>query len=172
MNRSVLAPSALWSMAKESLSTWSDDFAPSMGAGIAYYTAFSIAPLLILVIAIAGLFFGTDAAGGYVYAQIAGLLGQEGAKAVQDMVERASNTDEGIVATLVSGGLLLVGATTVFAELQSDLDRIWKAPVAKKASGLWGLIRGRILSLGLVASIGFLLVVRKYSGRHYSVDSC
>jgi len=159
MNRSALAPSALWSMAKESISSWIDDFAPSMGAGIAYYTAFSIAPLLVLVIAIAGFFFGSDAASGYVYAQIAGLLGQEGGKAVQEMVERANSTDEGIVATLISGGLLLVGATTVFGELQSDLDRIWKAPAAKKPGGLWGLIRGRLLSLGLVVSIGFLLLV-------------
>jgi len=146
-------------MTKESVSAWIDDFAPSMGAGIAYYTAFSIAPLLILVIAIAGFFFGTDAASGYVYAQVAGLLGQDGAKAVQDMVERASSADEGIVATLISGGLLLLGATTVFGELQSDLDRIWKAPAAKKPGGLWGMVRGRLLSLGLVVSIGFLLLV-------------
>ena len=159
MNRAALAPSALWSMAKESVSSWMDDFAPSMGAGIAYYTAFSIAPLLILVIAIAGLFFGTDAASGYVYGQIAGLLGQEGAKAVQEMVERASSTEQGIFATLISGGLLLVGATTVFSELQSDLDRIWKAPAAKEPGGLWSLLRGRLLSLGLVVSIGFLLLV-------------
>jgi membrane protein len=146
-------------MARETVAGWLGDFAPSMGAGIAYYTAFSLAPLLIIVIAVAGLFFGEDAASGYVYTQLADLLGREGADAVRGMVERAGKTDEGIIAPLVSVALLAVGATTVFAELQSDLDRIWKAPAAKQREGLWGLLRRRVLSLGLVVSIGFLMLV-------------
>jgi len=149
----------LWSMAKESVSAWIEDFAPSMGAAIAYYTAFSIAPLIIIVIAIAGLVFGEEAASGYLYAQVSGLLGDEGGKAVQGMVESASSSGKGIMATIVGIVLLIVGATTVFGELQTDLDRIWKAPAAKKAEGVWGLLRSRVLSLGLVVSIGFLLLV-------------
>ena len=146
-------------MARETVTSWLGDFAPSMGAGIAYYTAFSIGPLLIIVIAIAGLVFGEDAASGYVYAQVRDMLGREGAAAVQTMVERAGETREGILAPVIGLGLLLVGATTVFAELQSDLDRIWKAPAAKQREGLWGLLRRRVLSLGLVVSIGFLMLV-------------
>ncbi|HET9693110.1 MAG TPA: YihY/virulence factor BrkB family protein [Steroidobacteraceae bacterium] len=159
MHREALSPAAMWSMARETVSGWLGDFAPSMGAGIAYYTAFSIGPLLIIVIAIAGLFFGQEAASGYVYTQIGELLGTEGAEAVRTMVNRAGETEEGILAPIIGLGLLFVGATTVFAELQSDLDRIWKAPAAKQTEGIWGLLRRRVLSLGLVVSIGFLMLV-------------
>ena len=156
---SAFAPTALWSMVKETAAAWLDDFAPSMGAGIAFYTAFSIAPLLVIVMAIAGFFFGADAASGYLYAQLKGLLGDEGARFIQAMVASASNTGEGIVGTIIGGSLLLLAATTVFAELQSDLDRIWKAPAVKNDEGLWALIRARLLSLGLVVSVGFLMLV-------------
>jgi membrane protein len=159
MKRVVWSPSVLWPMIKKSASAWSDDFAPSMGAAIAYYTAFSIAPLLVIVIAIAGLVFGREAASGQLYAQLGGLIGDDGAKAVEGLVASASDTGSGIVATIIGVALLIVGATTVFAELQSDLDRIWKAPAVKKPEGLWGMIRSRLLSLGLVVSIGFLLLV-------------
>jgi membrane protein len=159
MHRSALKPAALWTMTKESAVAWTDDFAPSMGAAIAYYTAFSIAPLLIIVIGIAGLFFGREAASGQIYAQIAGLVGDDGAKAVQGLVESAGRFGGGLVPTLVGITLLLIGATTVFAELQTDLDRIWKAPAVKQPEGLLGIIRGRVLSLGMVISIGFLLLV-------------
>lgn len=158
MNRAALAPSALWSMTKEAVNAWSDDFAPSMGAAIAYYTAFSIAPLIVIVLAIAGFFFGHEAAGGYLYGQLAGLLGRDGAQAVQDMVASARDPGEGVLATALGAALLVLGATTVFAELQSDLDRIWKAPAAKRPEGVWGLLRSRVLSLGLVVSIGFVML--------------
>jgi len=151
--------SSLWPLAKEAGSAWVDDFAPSMGAAIAYYTAFSIAPMLIIVIAIAGLVFGSEAAGGYIYAQLGALLGDQGAQTVQAMVESAQDTGEGILATAIGVALLVVSATTVFAELQTDLDRIWKAPAAEKSEGFWGLIRSRLLSLGLVVSIGFVLMI-------------
>ncbi len=159
MHRQALSPAAFWSLVRETVTGWLGDFAPSMGAGIAYYTAFSIGPLLIIVIAIAGMFFGQEAASGYVYAQIGDLLGQDGADAVRTMVSRAGETGEGMLAPVIGLALLLVGATTVFAELQSDLDRIWKAPAAKHTEGLWGLLRRRVLSLGLVVSIGFLMLV-------------
>ena len=159
MNRAALAPAALWAMIKESVSAWDDDFASSMGAAIAYYTAFSIAPLLIIVIAIAGFFFGREAASGYLYTQLAGILGSDGAQAIQGMVRSASDTGDGVIATVIGIVLLGVGATTVFAELQTDLDRIWKAPAVKKAEGIWALLRSRLLSFGLVISIGFVMLV-------------
>ncbi len=158
IDRSAFAPRNLWSMARESFSAWVDDFAPSMGAGIAYYTAFSIAPLLVIVIAIAGFVWGEDAASGYLYAQLAGVLGDDGTQVVQAMVASASDTSKGVIATIVGVVLLAVGATTVFAELQSDLDRIWKAPAARQTSGLWSFLRARVLSFGLVVSIGFLMI--------------
>lgn len=159
MNRAAFSPGALWTMVKESFAAWSDDFASSMGAAIAYYTAFSIAPLIIIVIAIAGFFFGRDAASGYLYEQLAGILGSDGAKAIEGMVQSASDTGEGILASVIGIVLLAVGATTVFAELQNDLDRIWKAPAVKKPEGLWGMLRSRVLSFGLVISIGFIMLV-------------
>jgi membrane protein len=155
----ALRPDTLWSMLRESVTAWIADFAPSMGAGIAYYTAFSIAPLLVIIITVAGLFLGTDAASGYVYSQLADLLGPQGADSVKVMVDNAGHTKSGIIGPVISIALLVVGATSVFAELQSDLDRIWKAPAVKAKSGVWGLLRSRILSLGLVVSIGFLMIV-------------
>jgi uncharacterized BrkB/YihY/UPF0761 family membrane protein len=160
MKSALLSPHTLWSILKESVSAWIDDFAPSMGAAIAYYTAFSIAPLIIIVIAIAGFVLGNEAASEYLYAQVSALLGDEGGRAVQGMVNSASSSDKGAIATVIGVVLLIVGATTVFAELQTDLDRIWKAPAATKPEGLWALVRSRLLSLGLVVSIGFL-VLRK-----------
>ena len=159
MNRTQFTPSALWAMAKESAIAWNDDFAPSMGAALAYYTAFSIAPLLIILIALLGLFLGRDAASGQIYNQLAGLLGDNAARAIEGMVAGASDTGEGVIATIVGVVLLIIGATTVFAELQTDLDRVWKAPAAKKSEGLWALVRSRLLSLGLVVSIGFVMLV-------------
>ena len=159
MNRAALKPANLWSMIRESVSAWIDDFAPSMGAAIAYYTMFSIAPMLLIVIAIAGFVFAREAATGQLYAQIAGLVGDDGAKAIQGLVESASNPTEGVIATVVGVVVLIIGATTVFAELQTDLDRIWKAPAAKKPEGLWGMLRGRVLSFGLVVSMGFVMLV-------------
>ena len=159
MNRSPLSARNLWSMIKETVSAWVDDFAPSMGASIAYYTVFSIAPLLIIVIAIAGFVWGEEAASGYLYTQLGGILGDEGTRAVQAMVASASDKKDGVIASVTGVVLLALGATTVFAELQSDLDRIWKAPAVKKPEGLWGMLRSRVLSLGLVVSIGFLLLV-------------
>jgi membrane protein len=138
---------------------WMDDFAPSMGAAISYYTVFSLAPLLVIVIAIAGAVFGREAVTGQIVAQLSGLIGKDGAEVVQGLVASASNSKHGLLAGLVSIAILLVGATTVFAELQSALDRIWHVPVAQKPSGVWGLLRSRILSFGLILGLAFLLMV-------------
>ena len=134
-------PKALWRLLKDSVSAWIDDFAPSMGAAISYYTVFSIAPLLLIVIAIAGLVLGQDAASGQIFAQLQGLLGDEGAAAIEGMVKSASLSGKSFFATAVGVVTLIIGATTVFAELQSALDRIWESPAAEKKEGIWNLVR-------------------------------
>ena len=138
---------------------WVDDYAPSMGAALAYYTLFSLAPLMLLVISVAGLVFGADAARGQVVAQLGGLIGKEGSVAVEGLLKSASHPGQSLVASAISIATLIVGATSIFAELQSDLDRIWRAPAAARPSGIWGLLRTRVLSFGLIVSIGFLLLV-------------
>ena len=148
----------MWSLIKESLTQWSEDYAPSMGAALAYYTIFSIAPLLVIAIAVAGFFFGQDAASGEIFAQLRGLVGDEGATAIQGLVKSAGEPGKGTFAAVAGVVTLLLGATTVFGELQSDLDRIWDAPKPEKG-GLWGMLRGRLLSFGMILGIGFLLLV-------------
>jgi len=149
----------LWSLIKESVSAWIDDYAPSMGAALAYYTVFSMAPLLLIVIAVAGLVFGEAAAQGEIVAQLRDVMGDEGAVAVQGLLKSVSEPSHGIIATVASLVTLVVGATTVFAELQSALDRIWRAPALKEDSGIWNLLRSRLLSFGMVLGLGFLLLI-------------
>ena len=148
-----------WALTKESLGAWSNDYAPSMGAALSYYTLFSIAPLLIIVISIAGLFFGVDAVRSVIFDQLHALMGEEGAEAVQDMLATASEPSTGGIATLVSIAGLLIGATTAFNEIQNDLDRIWRAPALQEASGIWNLLRSRLLSFGMILGVAFLLTV-------------
>src|SRR5262249_22447878 len=107
---------------------WLNDYAQSMGAALAFYTMFSIAPLLLIVIAIAGMVFGEEAARGEIYGQLQGMLGSKGAAAVQSLLESAGKPAESMMATAFGVVLLVVGATTVFAELQDAFDRIWRAP--------------------------------------------
>jgi membrane protein len=150
---------AWWPMIKAAVVSWRDDYAPSMGAALAYYTMFSVAPLLLIVVSVAGLVFGEDAARGEIHAQLAGMMGETGANALQGLLQSVRKPTEGIVATLIGAGVLFVGATTVFAELQDALDRIWRAPVRDRSGGLWGLLRARVLSFGMIMGLGFLLMV-------------
>jgi len=150
---------SLWLLVKKSVSAWSDDYAPSMGAALAYYTIFSIAPLLIIVIAVAGLIFGQEAVRGEIAEQLSGLIGKEGAGAIQGLIASASAPSKGIIATSISVCVLIIGATTVFGELQNSLDRIWRSPAPPEKSGIWHLLRTRLSSFGLVLGLGFLLLV-------------
>jgi membrane protein len=149
----------IWQLIRQSVSAWVDDYAPSMGAALAYYTIFSIAPLLIIVIAVAGFAFGREAVQGELASQLSEVLGQDGAQAIQGLIASASEPKTGLIAGLIGAVVLLLGATTVFGELQSSLDRIWRVPAAPKANGLWKLLRTRLLSFGLVLGLGFLLLV-------------
>ena len=150
-------PSLLWSLVREAVARWLDDYAPSMGAALSYYTIFSIAPLLVIVIAVAGFAFGNDAASGALFGQLRGMLGDEGAAVAQRLVASAREPRTSLFATLAGLVTMVIGATTVLAELQSALNRIWRAPPVK--SGLWTMLRSRLLSLSLILAIGFLLLV-------------
>lgn len=154
-----IGPKQLLHLVKDAGVNWNSDGAASMGAAIAFYTIFSIAPLLIITMAIAGFFFGADAAQGQVYSQARSLLGEEGAVALQGLVQSASRPAEGILATLLGLSFMIFGASGVFAELQGAMDRIWQTPVKEYQSGIWYLLRRRILTFGMLLAVAFLLLV-------------
>lgn len=149
----------VWYLLRDTVNSWIEDRAASMGAALAFYTLFSLAPLLLIAISVAGLVFGQQAARGEIMSQISDLIGPTSAQAVQTMLENVSRPGAGVIGAAVGVVTLVVGATTVFAELQNALDRIWAVPDAKQAGGAWGLIKARLLSLGMILGIGFLLMV-------------
>lgn len=149
---------ATWSLCYETVNEWVNDRASRKGAALAFYTVFSLAPILILSIAIAGLFFGKEAARGEIFAQVSGLLGKDGAQAIQAMVESANHKGAGAVATIIGFVTLFAGATTALVELKDGLDQIWDVP-PDRMSGIWYFIRKRLLSFGLILSLAFLLLV-------------
>lgn len=151
-------PAGLWQLTQAAGSHFAADRAASMGAALAYYTAFSVVPLLVIVIGVAGLAFGRDAARAAVIDQLQDLIGPTGTSAIKEMLMQSSDVGTGLLTTLIGLAVLLIGATTAFAELQDDLDRIWKAE-PRAGSGIINLFRSRLLSFGMVLSIGFLLTV-------------
>src|SRR5262249_4134148 len=151
-------PRSTWALLRETFNAWQEDYASSMGAALAYYTMFSIAPLLILVLAISGFIFGPDAVRGELLGQLSDLMGEDGAHAIQGLLQSVSTPGKSAGAALFGILTLMIGATTVFAELQSDLDRIWRAPERVKSSGLLNFVRVRLVSLGLILGLAFLLI--------------
>lgn len=136
---------------------WLSHRASSKGAALAFYTLFSLAPILVLVIAIAGFFYGTDAAQGQLLDELRGLVGKQGAETIQAILAGARNKESGKLATIIATGLLLVGATSAFAELKDSLDEIWDVPPPKDATW-WDTVRTRLLSFGLILTLGLLLM--------------
>ena len=136
---------------------WWNDRAMSLGASISFFTVFSLAPMLLAAISVAGLAFGHDAAQGAVVGELGGLLGEEAAEALEAMIVSARDIGSGIIGTAVGVAAFLVLATGAFVEIQDSLNLIWK--VQPSSTGVWGFIRTRILSLALVVGIGFLLLV-------------
>lgn len=149
---------AAWELGYETVNEWINDRASRKGAALAFYTVFSLAPILILSIAIAGMFFGKEAASGEIYFQVRGLLGADAAKAVEAMIQNASQPGAGLIATVIGMVTLFLGATTALAELKDGLDQIWHAP-PEKTRGFWYFMRKRMLSVGMILSLGFLLLV-------------
>ena len=147
-----------WQLVREAASEWSNDKAPRLGAALSYYTIFSLAPVLLMTIAVAGLVLGPQAAEGHIVTQLAGLLGADAAKAIQTLLEKANHKSSGILATVVGSVTLIVGATGVLIELQDALNTVWKV-VTKPGRGIKGILRDRMLSFGIVLGFGFLLLV-------------
>jgi membrane protein len=140
------------------LTAWIDHRADSKGAALAFYTLFSMTPILVLAIAVAGYFFGAEAAQGEIVTQMQDLVGPNGAQAVQALLAGARNPASGLVATLVASAVLLLAATSVFVELKGSLDELWGVEKSSQ-SAFRLLLRTRLLSFGLVLVLAFLLLV-------------
>lgn len=154
----TLTASGFKDLLKETFSEWSKDKASRLAAALSYYTIFSVAPLLIIAVAVAGLVFGRAAATQQLVAEAQDLLGPQGAEAIRTLLENASRTGAGIMATVIGVGTLLVGASGAFAQLQDSLNTIWEVK-PKAGRGIKGVLRDRFLSFSLVLVIGFLLLV-------------
>lgn len=161
---------------KQTISEFSQDKVPRLGAALAYYTIFSLAPLLLIVIAIAGLAFGHDAAQNKIFEQLRGVLGSTTAEGVQEMVKNAAKPKSGTVATVLGIATLLLGASGVFGQLKDALNTIWDVK-PKEGRGIMRMVKDRFLSFAMVFGLGFLLLVSlvidtaiaamgKYAGNH------
>ena len=148
-----------WRLGVRAVRAWQDDYAPSMGAALAYYALFSLAPLLLIAIGIAGFFFGEQAARGEIFDQMAMLIGPQGAQAIEAVVAAARRPESGLIAMIIGAVLLVGGASSVFGELQNALDRIWRAPAQARAKGWLQLIHRRLLPYALVIGVAFLLII-------------
>lgn len=148
----------LWVLGRDAVDGWFAHQAARTGAALAFYTVFSLAPVLLLSIAIAGFFFGTTAASGEIIAQIAQMVGPAAAEAVRSVLVHASRPGAGVLPAIVSIVTLVLGANTALAELKSGLDQIWEVPPSKR-QGLWYLVRTRLLTVGMILALGFLLLV-------------
>ncbi|MEW5860950.1 MAG: YihY/virulence factor BrkB family protein [Cyanobacteriota bacterium] len=153
-----MKPKDILGLLKDTFTEWQEDKASRLAAALAYYTVFSLAPLVIIAIAIAALVFGQEAAEGGIEEQLRGLLGMQGAEAVEEMIANSRKAEQGTIATLISVGLLLFGASGVFGQLQDSLNTIWEV-APKPGRGIKGFIKDRFLSFAMVLGIGFLLLV-------------
>jgi membrane protein len=149
---------AIWALLQATAVNWSNHKDACLGAALAYYSIFSIGPLIVIVVAIAGLAFGDEAVRGEVGAQLRGLLGDKGAQAVDAMLAGASKPREGMLATLFGIGMLLLAAVGVVVQLKDALNTVWEV-ASSKSSGIWSFIRTYLVSLAAVLSLGFLLLV-------------
>jgi len=147
-----------WTMTRQTFSEWSDDKGGRLGAALSYYTVFSLAPLLLIVISIAGLAFGRAAAEGTIFTQLSGLIGADAARLIQAAVAKANHSKGGILGTAIGLVVLLAGATGVVTELQDALDTVWKVK-PKPNRGIRGIVRTRLLSVAMILALGFLLLV-------------
>lgn len=147
-----------WELLKQTFADWNEDKAPQLGASLAFYTALSIAPLLVILLGVAAFFFGDDAAGGQIVDELRSLVGDEGGKAIEQMIASANKPTTGAIATVLSLITLLFGASGVFGQLQSALNTIWEVK-PKPGRGVWGFLRDRFLSFAMVMGMAFLLVV-------------
>ena len=149
---------SIFALVKEAFVEWQEDKASLLAAALAYYTVFSITPLLVIAIAIAGAVFGQDTAQNEILEQINGLVGEQGAQIIKTSLDNADQPKIGGIASIISVVILLIGASGVFAQLQAALNTVWNVK-AKPNAGIGEFIRKRLLSFGMVLVIGFLLLV-------------
>jgi membrane protein len=142
----------------ETFQEWQQDRASMLAAALAYYTVFSVTPLLVIAIAIAGAVFGQDAAQGEIVSQINQLVGNQGAEVIETALANSDRPQLGSIASIISVIILLIGASGVFAQLQEALNTVWNVKT-KPNAGIWLFIQKRLLSFGMVLAIGFLLLV-------------
>lgn len=148
----------VWKSLKDAFTGFGDDKVTKLSASLAYYTGFSLAPLLVVIIAICGFFFGREAVQGTIDNQIQAFIGADAAKQIQDMIKNAAVSGKGTIATIIGVVTLLIGATTIFGEVQDSINSIWGLKPKPKV-GLIKTLQTRLLSFGLIASLGFLLLV-------------
>ncbi|MEP6687560.1 MAG: YihY/virulence factor BrkB family protein [Gemmatimonadales bacterium] len=158
MSPLTIPPGALWWVMKRALAGWWDDNVPRLGASLAYYTLFALSPVLLVATAIAGLAFGPEAVRGEIVGQMKGLVGLQGAQAVQSMLESAARPSSSIVATIIGVITLFFGATGAFLELQTALNAIWRVK-PRPGVNVRAFLVQRLISFGLVVGVGFLLLV-------------
>jgi membrane protein len=154
-NRRIRSIIGLW---KDSFKGFAENKIPKLGASLAYYTVFSLGPLLIVIIFLCSLFLGREAVEGAVYEQVKGFVGDDSARQIENIIRNASVTGKGPVAAIVGIFTLLVGATTIFGEIQDSVNQIWGIKAKPKKNWLH-LIKNRLLSFGIIGSLGFLLLV-------------
>ena len=147
----------IWALLKDAANGWNEHHASRIGAALAFYTVFSLGPILLLAVAVAGFFFGQSAARGEIHQQIGSMIGPQAAAQVEALLARAHRPEAGIVATAISIVTLLLSADTALVELKSGLDEIWSLPGVPRA-WYWDYLRTRLLSIGLILVLGFLLL--------------
>src|SRR5215212_11780789 len=153
-----ITPGGIWEVIKNSFSGFSDDKVLKLSGSLAYYTVFSLGPLLIVILYLCGLFLGREAIEGSIYTQMKGFIGAEGAAQIQEIIKNASISSKGSLAATIGIITLLFGATTIFAEIQDSINTIWNLK-AKPKKGWLILIKARLMSFGMIAALGFLLLV-------------
>ncbi|MBP1648374.1 MAG: putative ribonuclease [Bacteroidetes bacterium] len=149
----------IWQTLKTIIDEYSNDKVPKLAAALSYFTVFSVAPLLVIAIAVAGAIFGADAAQGRIVQELKGLVGFEGAQLIQTAIKKTNETSGGTIATIISIVTLGIAATAAFIELQDSLNIIWKVKPKPGGAFLKEFIRNRLVSFGLVVGMGFLLLV-------------
>jgi membrane protein len=148
-----------WRLVTKTIGSWRRDYAQSMGAALAFYAMFSVAPLLLVAIGVAGYFFGSAAAKGEIISQMAGLMGNEGAGAIQALISSAAEPSRRSITAAIGIVVFLVGATSVFNELQDSMNRIWRVKGSPHRTGVLAFVRARLISLGMIFGISVLLLV-------------
>lgn len=151
-------PYRLWTVLKEAFAGWWDDDVPRMGAALAYYTLFALAPILVVAIAVGGMAFGREAVRGEIVGQIEGLVGRNGAQTIQAMLEGAVKSSSSTAVTIVGIFMFFLGSTGAFLELQADLDAVWRVKARSRGTFLHDMLMQRLLSFGMVLGFAFILL--------------